>query len=240
MGSGLIGQCQYSSLECFFQLGLSIAYNDSMSHLNLSRLVIDNKEPGFSQIGGVWLPLNHILPLSLVWNDWMWHSGFAASVFSMMAYVASTLLIYKIIRLITQKSLPSIIGSVLFALNLNLLYLQTTALTEPLYLAFFIGSVYCILKWMVNEKTVYLPLIGLFGFLQVLTRYDGWFVVCFQMLIMGIYEYIYRRKGIRESLGKMLIIGHRYLQSSGILAVAGRDICRAPATARMSTVPTSC
>nr|MBA3723663.1 hypothetical protein [Candidatus Levybacteria bacterium] len=50
--------------------GLITTYNDAMSHMNIARLVIDNQEPGLAQLGSVWLPLNHILPLVFVWNDW--------------------------------------------------------------------------------------------------------------------------------------------------------------------------
>lgn len=191
----------------FDNLGLTTAYNDSMSHLNLARLVIDNKEPGFSQIGGVWLPLNHILPLLLIWNDWAWHSGFAGSIFSMIAFVISGFLVYKIIKLISGNILAALTGALAFVLNLNILYLQSTPMTEPLYLFFFLGSVYFIFKWFAEAKTKYLPLIGLFSFLQVLTRYDGWFVVGFECLIVMIFEFIYSNKNFRETFGKLLVIG---------------------------------
>lgn len=191
----------------FHSLSLTTAYNDSMSHLNLARLVIDNKEPGFSQIGGVWLPLNHVLPLVLIWNDWAWHSGFAGSIFSMIAFALSGILVYKIINLLVKNTAAALIGTLAFVANLNLLYLQSTPMTEPLYLFFFLGSVYYIFKWFAESKTKYLPLIGLFSFLQVLTRYDGWFVVGFECLIFAIFEFIYSNKNLKETFGKLVIIG---------------------------------
>lgn len=177
-----------------------------MSHLNLTRLIIDNQEPGISQLGGVWLPLNHILPLVLIWNDAAWQSGFAGSAFSMISYVLSVVLIYKSVMLITGNKIGSIIGAAVFALNLNSLYLQSTPLTESLYLFFFIASVFFILKWILTHNEKYLPLIGFFGFLQVLTRYDGWFVTGLQVAILFFYEYIYSRKSFAESFSKILLV----------------------------------
>lgn len=187
-------------------LNLVTAYNDSMSHLNLTRLIIDNQEPGISQLGGVWLPLNHILPLLFIWNDYLWHTGFAGSVFSMAAFILSTVFIHKSIWLLTAKKTASIIGGFVFAFNLNILYLQSTPLTETLYLLFFIASVYFALEWIISQKPRSLPLIGFFGFLQVLTRYDGWFVAGLEVAILFIFEFIYNKKSIAESLSKMLLV----------------------------------
>lgn len=196
----------FFSFFAFSNLDLVTAYNDSMSHLNLARLIIDNQEPGISQLGGVWLPLNHILPLVLIWNDAAWHTGFAGSAFSMLSYTLSTVLIFKSVLLLTAKKLAAIIGSFAFALNLNMLYLQATPLTEALYLLFFIGSVYFILKWIITQNEKYLPLVGFFGFLQVLTRYDGWFVTGLEVILLFLFEFIYNKKNLLESFSKMLLV----------------------------------
>lgn len=205
----LIGGLVFLSIFSFLlfsALGLVTTYNDSMSHLNLTRLIIDNREPGVSQLGGVWLPLNHILPLIFIWNDSAWQSGFAGSFFSMLAYIFSALLIYKILILLTSNKLASIVGAAAFALNLNNLYLQSTPLTESLYIAFFTASLFFSLKWMLTQNEKFLPVIGFFGLLQVLTRYDGWFVTFLQFLILFSFDYIYNRKGFIESFSKMFLV----------------------------------
>jgi hypothetical protein len=66
----------------FFRLGLTTDYNDAMSHLDVARLVVDNLQPGVSQLGSVWLPMSHILSLPFIWNDYLWHTGLAGSVIS--------------------------------------------------------------------------------------------------------------------------------------------------------------
>jgi hypothetical protein len=47
----------------FSKSNQTLFYNDSISHLNMARLVIDNLKPGLAQIGSVWLPLDHLLKL---------------------------------------------------------------------------------------------------------------------------------------------------------------------------------
>ena len=121
----------------YYQKGLITIYNDSMGHLDIARAVVDSKQPGIAQLGSVWLPMNHILDLVLIWNNWAWHSGFAGSLFSMIAYVFSAIGIYKIVNELSDNFVASFVGLMVFALNPNLLYLQSTPLTEPLYLVFF-------------------------------------------------------------------------------------------------------
>lgn len=179
-----------------------------MSHLNISRMVIDNREPGFSQLGGVWLPLTHVLPILLIWNDWAWHSGFAGSVFSMLSYILASWAIYKTIMLLTGKKVAAIIGSLALALNLNMLYLQSTPMTEPMYVGFFAASVLVFVKYLLEKNnTRYLLLLGVLGFFQVLTRYDGWFVIFMEAVLIAYNELFVQKKTIHEILGKLFLFG---------------------------------
>lgn len=188
-----------------YQTGLAITYNDSMSHLNISRLVIDNLKPGFSQLGGVWLPVPHILPLLFIWNDWAWHSGFAASIFSMLSYIFSVWGLYHIVKQLTGRILPSLIGAAVFALNLNMLYIQTTPLTEGLYVCFLVLSGLAFVRYISRDNPKYLLILGVLGFLQVLTRYDGWFVVGCEGLLIISYELFLKKRSFAESLSKTVL-----------------------------------
>ena len=188
--------------------GLITIYNDAMSHLNISRLVIDNREPGLAQLGGVWLPMTHVMPLLLIWNDWAWQSGFAASFFSMVAYVLSVWAIYKSIFLITKKQAASIIGGLAFAFNLNMLYLQTTPMTEPMYIGIFCLSALVFTYYLTKtDNTKYLLLLGVLGFFQVLTRYDGWFVIGIIAMLIAAYEFFVAKRKFSEVFGKVFLFG---------------------------------
>ncbi len=188
-----------------YKFRLTTTYNDAMSHLDIGRSVIDNIQPGLAQLGSVWLPLNHILMIPLVWNDWMWHSGMAGSLYSMISFVISGYFIYKIVNTLTKSRLSGIVGAIAFAVNLNILYLQTTPLTEPLYVVLFIITTYLLLKWFLTADIRYLIYLGGFGFLQVLIRYDGWFVVIMIGALIALNELIRKRRNYYEVLGKLIL-----------------------------------
>ena len=102
----------------------------------------------------------------------------------------SVLGIFRLVReVLSIQTVPQLnvriaawIAALIFAANPNLLYLQTTALTEPVYLAFFIWAfVYFGEFVQAKNKTPQRSLIkcGLCLAAACLTRYDGWFLaVC--------------------------------------------------------------
>ena len=188
-----------------YHAGLATTYNDAMSHLDIARLVIDSKQTGLTQLGSVWLPLDHILDLTLIWNNWAWHSGFAGSFFSMLAYVFSAIGIYEIVMELTDNIWASIVGGLAFALNPNILYLQTTPLTEPLYLVLVIASILYIIKFFKTDNLRFLLLAGIFGFLQVLARYDGWFVVFIEGLVLLYHQRFIAKHHFQETIAKILL-----------------------------------
>lgn len=205
--SAILTGLSVSAWQWSYRGGLATSYGDAMAHLNLSRYVIDNIQPGVAQLGGVWLPLNHILQLTLIWNDWAWHSGMAGSLFSMIAFVISGIAIFQTVLELTKHRLSSVIATLAFALNLNLLYLQTTPLTEPAYLMLLCISFYLFLRWIHSHNNAFLFLLGLCGFLQVLTRYDGWFVVGIEGLAILAYSLFAQQKPLREGIGKTILFG---------------------------------
>src|SRR3972149_5508790 len=99
--------------------GLGLAYNDARSHLDIGRRVVEGLKPGLAQLGSVWLPLNHILMVPTIWNDWMWHSGLAGSLWSMVSFVATGLLIYKFLEHLQVGIVGRLVGVVVFVANLN-------------------------------------------------------------------------------------------------------------------------
>src|SRR3989344_9374399 len=131
----------------FYQNGLSLAYNDARSHLNIGRRVVEGLKPGFAQIGSVWLPLPHVLMIPTIWNDFMWHSGLAGAIQSMASFVATALLIYAILKTLGVSLFGRMLGVLVFILNLNILYLQSTAMTELLLLATMTAATYELIVW---------------------------------------------------------------------------------------------
>src|SRR5947209_1711774 len=162
---------------------------DAVAHINIARRVFDSRTPGPLQLGTVWLPLPHIVMMPFLVSRWMWQTGIGGSIPSMLAYVFSVVGIFRLTRTILPgETKTSVVGftasfaAAIFALNPNLVYLQSTAMTEPIYLAWFIWAVlyFCDFVWATTVPKVDEPgrsaLIKC-GFCLAgasLTRYDGW------------------------------------------------------------------
>ena len=125
-------------------------YGDAVAHLHIARRVFDSRTARFSELGSVWLPLPHILLIPFVQNYAWWANGLAGVIPSASAYFASCAGIYRLARHWLNPA-PSALTLVFFALNPNLLYLQTTAMTEPLFLC----EVIWIVVWMVEWRAAF-------------------------------------------------------------------------------------
>src|SRR6266478_4003975 len=135
----------------YFRRGEILLYGDAVAHINIARRVFDSRTPGLLQLGTVWLPLPHIVMLPFLVSRWMWQTGIGGSIPSLIAYVFSVTGIFRLMQTILPDSRESRNGreiqfaawlaTAIFALNPNLIYLQTTAMTEPVYLALFIWTV---------------------------------------------------------------------------------------------------
>lgn len=161
----------------FYTNGIGLAYNDARSHLNIGRRVVEGLKPGFAQLGSVWLPLPHLLMVPTIWNDFMWHSGLAGAIVSMLSYLAVSICIYLILKELGAGVLGRIIGVLVFAVNLNTLYLQSTAMTELLLLATMTLGAYEFLLWYKHYDNNRLIKASFWIMLASLVRYDGWFLM---------------------------------------------------------------
>jgi hypothetical protein len=114
--------------------GLLLLYGDAVAHLYIGRRIVDSMNPGLNQLGSVWLPLPHLLLSPFVQNDFWWRTGLAGIFVSLPCYVLGCAGIYRLARL--WLPLPgAVVGAAFYGLNPGLLYLATTAMTEPLFLA---------------------------------------------------------------------------------------------------------
>lgn len=194
------------SIFCFiFYLknGLGLSYNDARSHLDIGRRVVEGLKPGIAQIGSVWLPLPHLLMAPTIWNDFMWHSGLAGAIQSMISFVVTGLLIYKILEKLSVGILGRIIGVLVFTLNLNNLYLQSTAMTEPLLLATMTAGCYYLLLWSKDNNVLDLIKSAFWIMLSTLVRYDGWFLLMVAVLFIVINTF--KKRGYKVTEGTFFL-----------------------------------
>lgn len=189
----------------YYQNGLGIAYNDARSHLNISRRVVEGLTPGLAQLGSVWLPLPHVLMLPFIWNDFMWHSGLAGGLVSMVAYVATGYVIYKLLKELSVGVIGRLIGVFIFALNINILYLQSTAMTELLLLFTMTISIYYLVMWNKYTNLKYLVLTAFGVMLSTAIRYDGWFLMLVAATVVVIT--LLQQRGYKVAEGALVLYG---------------------------------
>ncbi|EKD90196.1 MAG: glycosyl transferase family 2 [uncultured bacterium] len=181
----------------FFVNDQILLYGDAESHINIAKRVVDGITPGMAQLGGVWLPLPHLLMLPFVKFDFMWRSGLAGSIVSGISYVIASLYIYKFSLLLIKSKMASFLAFLLFALNPNILYLQSTPLTEMPLIVFFVLSSYYFTQFVFialqnrnqenaqrDKEFLSLILAAFFAFCASLTRYDGWFLVVMELVVI--------------------------------------------------------
>ncbi len=187
----------------YYQNQLGLAYNDARSHLDIGRRVVEGLKPGLAQLGSVWLPLPHALMLFTIWDDFMWHSGLAGAIVNMVSFVVTGILIYKILKELEVSMLGRIVGILIFVLNINILYLQSTAMTELLLLATMTAGAYELLLWHKNDNVLYLIKAAFYIMLSTLTRYDGWFLLFIAAVLVVIKTF--RAKGYKASEGTFIL-----------------------------------
>lgn len=192
-----------ASFLIYLNNGLGVAYNDARSHLDIGRRVVENLKPGFAQLGSVWLPLPHLLMTLTVWNDTMWHTGLSGAIQSMIAYVGTGGLIYLFLRRLGVTMFGRLAGVALFALNLNILYMQSTAMTELLLIGTMVAGMYELMLWHKSEEMFRLIKAAFWIMLSTLIRYDGWFLFLFAVGL--ILFQTFRKHGYKQAEGVIVL-----------------------------------
>lgn len=169
-----------SALAYCARHGDLLLYGDAVAHLHIARRIFDSLNPGFSQLGSVWLPLPHLLLLPFVQRTDWWQNGLAGAIPSMVSYVLACAGIYRLARR-WMRPLLSLLVFAALALNPGFLYMSVTAMTEPLYLALMIWSAVHLTAFESAQREAdaaaarrALVRLTLVLIAAVFTRYDGW------------------------------------------------------------------
>jgi hypothetical protein len=162
-----------------------LAYPDAVSHLLIARRLVYAPTPGIAQLGAVWLPLPHLLALPTVWIDAWYYSGLSGSLISMAAYVLATRYLYRIALALTGNKAAGVIAAVVFAANPNVLYLQTTPMTDLLLMACAVAAVYHLTRWCQTYAYRQLAASAAAALLASLTDYAGWALDAAVLLAIG-------------------------------------------------------
>jgi hypothetical protein len=170
----------------FYSHGWLLYYGDAEAHLNIARRIVDSRTPGYDQLGTVWLPLPHVLMLPFVRNDWLWHTGLAGAFPSAVCFVIAGTFLFAAVRLAFDCAPAAWAAMALFATNPNLLYLQSTAMGEPVFFACLMALLYLTVRFARTRGWRAAAGAGLACSLGALTRYEGWFLIPFVAIYIAV------------------------------------------------------
>src|SRR5205823_6895755 len=157
-------------------------------------------------------------------SDRLWRTGVGGSIPSMIAYVFGAVGILRLVRGIFRASRGPHNGArfaawcavLIYAANPNLIYLQATAMTEPIYLALFIWAVVFFADFVriltsvdQTEKeptSSALNKCGLCVAAACLTRYDGWFLAGVLCIAAAAVLARYKRANWRRTLALVIFL----------------------------------
>jgi hypothetical protein len=156
--------------------GLTLSHYDARAHLLVARRVFDSLTPGWRQLGGAWLPLPHLLNLVPVAWDVNYRTGASAVVLSIAALAWGLASFAGYLWRQTGSVAAAIAAPLLILANPNVLYLQSTPMTEPLLIGLSLAAVVAVDGWTRNPRAGTRRHAGLVLAALVLTRYEGWFI----------------------------------------------------------------
>ena len=174
--------------------GLTLSHYDAKAHLVVARRVLDSLTPEYSQIGAVWLPLPHVLNLLPVQVDWFYRTGASGVAISVVSFALACYAIAHVVQRVTHSRVAATISVAMFALDPDVLYLQSTPMTEPLLFGLVLMSISLVYDWVetqaglkscatatASENLATAPRVthakaGWCLILACLTRYEAWLV----------------------------------------------------------------
>lgn len=161
--------------------GTNLDYADAQSHLTIARRIFDSKAPGFEQLGTVWLPMPHLLLLPFVLNMWLFSSGWAACLLGTLALSATASGLYRITARLGLGRAGRVAAILVLLANPAVLYLYTTALTEPVLIMCMVAGMAGLAHWTTSRRRMSAGELAVFAGIPsgaaVLSRYEGWALV---------------------------------------------------------------
>lgn len=161
------------------------AFWDAQAHLDIARRVIDSTTPGLQMLGTVWLPVPHLLLVIPVQVNAWWWNGLAGGLIGLLAFIVVAIALHDLLARRLQDPRWAWLGVAFVVLNPSLLFLQTTAMTEPVLLAFVVAATALLDRWTESGSTRLLLGAGVLTALAVGSRYDGWFFAAIAVIVVA-------------------------------------------------------
>jgi hypothetical protein len=155
-------------------LDLTLSHYDAKGHLVVARRIADSLRPGWWQIGAVWLPLPHLLNAIPVQVDAWYRTGASGVVISVSCFALAVGTLVWLIHRATGSIVGAAAGAIVLASQPDVLYLQSTPMTEPLLMALTLGGVALTWRWVQDGAADPPTAPGVVLALAMLTRYEAW------------------------------------------------------------------
>ena len=198
-----------AAVAFFYRGGYLCYYGDAEAHLNIARRIVDSRTPGYDQIGTVWLPLLHWVIIPLARIDSLWVSGLAGAIPSAAAFVIAGCFLFGAARRIFASGAAAIAAIALWALNPNVLYMQSIPMTESLFSACLLALLYFTVRFRDTQGWGSILGAGVAACAGTLARYEGWFLLPFACacLLIGARR---RRLAVALVFGALAALGPLY------------------------------
>ena len=125
----------------------------------------------------MWLPLPHVLNMLPVQVDAWYRTGASGVAISVLAMALGAGSLASLLLRVTGSLSAALAGGVLVLANPNVLYLQSTPMTEPLLFGLSLFAVATTASWVdrsAEGKVIPTTLPGTALVLTCMTRYEGW------------------------------------------------------------------
>lgn len=183
---GLAAVLGLATAWSYWSAGLSLSHYDAKAHLVVARRILDNLTPTWDQIGAIWLPLPHVLNAVPVQVDFLYRTGGSAIALSIASFAVTAACLSAIVMRLTGSRAGAVLAASLFAINPNVLYLQSTPMTEPLLFALCALLVMLLTDWAMSAAPEAPRAAGWTIVAACLTRYEAWPVVGAAMALAGL------------------------------------------------------
>lgn len=165
---------------------LTLSHYDAKAHLVVARRIFDSLTPGWRQIGAVWLPLPHVLNALPVQVDAWYRTGLSGVVISMLSFASAAGALCWLVGSLSGSRSAAVAALAVFVYQPDLLYLQSTPMTEPLLLGLVFFAVADTHAWVASGSGR-LPLrLGVALAAAAWTRYEAWPAIAALTVLAGV------------------------------------------------------
>lgn len=194
--------------------GLTLSHYDARAHLVVARRVADSLTPGWRQFGAVWLPLPHLLNAIPVQWDWAYRTGAIAVAMSVAFLGFGLAALARRLFVRTGSLVAAVAPAVLILANPNVLYLQSTPMTEPMLIGLALASLAALDAWIEGPSQGARRRAAWLVAALVMTRYEGWLIGAGLLAVTAVATF---RRGLRPL---MLLVAPTLVALSGFLVLS--------------------